>query len=80
MKNLVIAGNLFMLGALAYSMSKYGLPSKTQDMIYLYGFIIVALMNLFYIYENSKEEGESLISLWFSVRKKKLKDELKDND
>ena len=37
------------------------------------------IVTLYYLY-HSESEGESLLSLWLKVRKKKLKDELEDSD
>ena len=77
MKNLVASVNIISLLVLGYLL----LTNKGHPGEYLFMFVLVStpILNLYYLYF-SKPKGESLFSLWLSVRKKKLKDELKDND
>jgi len=78
MKNLVISLNIIPLPLLGY-LFYLGGPKGIQEYMIVFCLLVTPLVTLYYFYL-SKPEGESLISLWLSVRKKKLKDELEDND
>ena len=65
-------------------------PSEAGDYFFIGLFISTFLLNIYLLANHEKEvvmtreietgEKDNLISLWFAVRKKKLKDQLKESN
>jgi hypothetical protein len=53
--------------------------NELEDYLIVLAQYTLPIVTLYYLYL-SESEGESLLSLWLKVRKKKLKDELEDSD
>tara|TARA_Y100001970_G_scaffold212977_1_gene260172 strand:+ start:4394 stop:4630 length:237 start_codon:yes stop_codon:yes gene_type:complete len=78
MKNLVVSLNIILLLVVGYLLSLGGPNSPVQYLAIAF-LLVSPLVTLYYLYL-SESEGDSLLSLWLKVRKKKLKDELEDSD
>ena len=89
MRNLVVSLQVIWLLVWTYIIFFEGTgPSKydLKDFLLMACIYVPPIVTLYYLYlvasdregESLNREGESLFSLWLSVRKKKLKDELED--
>ena len=78
MKNLVVSLNVIMLLVVGYLLYLGG-PDSPDEYLVVAFLLVSPLVTLYYLYL-SESEGDSLLSLWLKVRKKKLKDELEDSD
>ena len=81
MKNLVVSMHVIWLLVWTY-MLIFEIGENVdglEDYLIVLCIYIPPIVTLYYLY-HSESEGESLLSLWLKVRKKKLKDELEDSD
>ena len=78
MKNLVVSLNIILLAVVGYMLTQ-GTPDRPDEILSAFLLLVTPLVTLYYLYL-SESEGDSLLSLWLKVRKKKLKDELEDSD
>ena len=78
MKNLIVSLNIIVLVVVGYLLTQ-GAPNKPGEILSVFLLLATPLVTLYYLYL-SEPEGDSLLSLWLKVRKKKLKDELEDSD
>ncbi len=74
---LVILLNLFAIGFLGLVMIE-DFPNQIGEWVLMVMFFAVPLMNLLYIWLIKKDD--SLVGLWIQVRKKKLRQQLQDED
>jgi|TARA_R110002012_G_scaffold317263_1_gene533230 hypothetical protein len=81
MKNLVVSMHVIWLLVWTY-MLIFEIGENVdglEDYLIVLANFTLPIVTLYYLY-HSESEGESLLSLWLKVRKKKLKDELEDSD
>ena len=80
MKNLVVSMHVIWLLVWTYMVIvQIENINDIEDYLVLLCVYIPPIVTLYYLYL-SESEGESLLSLWLKVRKKKLKDELEESD
>ena len=76
LKILTILLNSIVFGFLLYLFFEEGFPSVDEGIyIFFWVVLLLPLLNI-YLFCRSVPDNDNLISLWFKVRKKKLKEEL----
>lgn len=75
-RNLAVLGNTIVLLVLMYLIVVNGAPNEITGVLFVLGIALFASLNLFVIL--GLEQKDSIISLWLQVRKKRLREQLKE--